>query len=137
MSPSRRDSLNAIERYMTLFNRAGYDSAAFDQMIDLFAEDAIVDITGTPHSGRPALVLLFHRCCDNIASSHHNWTTEHLPDGTVKVVWAAAIRTQNDTVHAFAGVEYYRFNENSLIQYLRNEPYGSLSPNDPSRARVT
>jgi len=114
-----------IGNYMRRFDRAvGAEPAALNELLESFSDDAIVNFDGTPYAGRAALLDLFGRVLGPLAETHTHFTPERLPDGTVKVPWAASGRMADGTVIAIAGTEYYTTNDQGLITKLVNEPCG-------------
>jgi hypothetical protein len=114
-----------IERYMRRFDRAvGAAPAALTELIASFSDDAVVNFDGTPHTGRAALLELFGRVLEPLVETCTHFTPERLPDGTMKVPWAASGRRCDGTVIAIAGTEYYTINDRGLITSLVNEPCG-------------
>jgi hypothetical protein len=114
-----------IERYMRRFDRAvGAERAALIELVESFSDDAVVNFDGTPYAGRPALLELFSRVLGPLVETHTHFAPESLPDGTVKVPWAASGRMSDGTVIAIAGTEYYTINDQGLITNLVNEPCG-------------
>jgi hypothetical protein len=114
-----------IERYMRRFDRAvGAEPAALNELVESFSDDAVVNFDGTPYAGRAELLELFGRILAPLVDSSTHFAPERLPDGTVKVPWAASGRMSDGTVIAIAGTEYYTINDHGLITNLVNEPCG-------------
>jgi hypothetical protein len=114
-----------IERYMTRFDRAvGAEPAALNELVESFSDDAVVNFDGTPHTGRAGLLELYRRVLEPLVGACTHFTPERLPDGTMKVPWAASGRMSDGTVIAVAGTEYYTINDQGLITNLVNEPCG-------------
>ena len=67
---------------------------------------------------------LFGRVLGPLVEACTHFTPEQLPDGTMKVPWAASGRMSDGTVMAIAGTEYYTINDQGLITNLVNEPCG-------------
>lgn len=127
-----------IERYMRRFDRAvGAEPAALNELVESFSDDAVVNFDGTAYSGRAGLLDLFGRILGPLVESCTHFTPERLPDGTVKVPWAASGRMSNGSVIAVAGTEYYTINDHGLIANLVNDPCGApLTPGiDETSAR--
>jgi hypothetical protein len=120
-------NFDTIDRYMRLFDRGAKEPAAVDELIALFADDAVVDIAGHPLTGQ-AVTDLYRMICEHVADSYHHWTSEQLPDGIVKVVWGSSARLNDGNIDARAGVEHFTFNDQGLITHLRNDLSGILSP---------
>jgi hypothetical protein len=114
-----------IERYMRRFDRAvGAEPAALNDLIESFSDDAVVNLDGTPHAGRAELMELYRRILEPLVETCTQFTPQRLPDGTMKVPWAASGRMSNGTVIAVAGTEYYTIDDQGLITNLVNEPCG-------------
>ena len=114
-----------IGRYMRRFDRAvGAEPAALDELLGSFSYDAVVNFDGTPYAGRAALRDLFGRILGPLVETHTHFRPERLPDGTVRVPWAASGRRSDGTVIAIAGTEYYTINDQGLITNLANQPCG-------------
>jgi hypothetical protein len=114
-----------IERYMRRFDRAvGAEPAALNELVESFSDDAVVNFDGTPYAGRAALLELYGRVLGPLVETWTHFAPERLPDGTVKVPWAASGRMTDGTVIAIAGTEYYTINDQGLITNLVNEPCG-------------
>jgi hypothetical protein len=114
-----------IERYMRRFDRGvGAEPAALNELVASFSDDAVVNFDGAPYAGRAELLELFNRVLGPLVEAHTYFTLERLPDGTMKVPWAASGRMSDGTVIAIAGTEYYTINAKGLITNLVNEPCG-------------
>jgi hypothetical protein len=114
-----------IERYMRRFDRAvGAEPAAVNELLESFSDDAVVNFDGTPYHGRARLLELYGRVLEPLAETCTHFTPERLPDGTMKVAWAASGRMSDGKVIAIAGTEYYTINQEGLITNLVNEPCG-------------
>jgi hypothetical protein len=114
-----------IERYMRRFDRAvGAEPTALNELVESFSDDAVVNFEGTPHTGRAGLLELYGRVLEPLVEACTHFAPERLPDGTMKVPWAASGRMSDGTVTAVAGTEYYTINGQGLITNLVNEPCG-------------
>jgi hypothetical protein len=114
-----------IKRYMRRFDRAvGARPAALTELVESFSEDAVVNFDGTSHAGRAQLLELFGAILGPLAETCTHFTLEPLPDGTVKVPWAASGQMSDGSVIAVAGTEYYTIDGEGRITNLVNEPCG-------------
>ena len=114
-----------IERYMRRFDRAvGAEPAALTELVESFCDDAVVNFDGTPYAGREGLLELFGRVLEPLVEACTHFAPKRLPDGRMKVPWAASGRMSDGTVMAIAGTEYYTINDQGLITNLINEPCG-------------
>ena len=114
-----------IERYMRRFDRAvGAEPAALNELVESFSDDAVVNFDSTPYAGREGLLELFGRVLEPLVEACTHFAPKRLPDGTMKVPWAASGRMSDGTVIAVAGTEYYTINDQGLITNLVNEPCG-------------
>jgi hypothetical protein len=131
------NDFEVIERYMRRFDRAvGAEPTALSELVESFSDDAVVSFDGTPHTGRAGLLELYGRVLEPLVEASTHFTPERLPDGTMKVPWAASGRKSDGTVIAVAGTEYYTINDRGLITNLVNEPCGRpLTPGADRRPR--
>ena len=114
-----------IERYMRRFDRAvGAEPTALNELVESFSDDAVVNFDGPPHTGRAGLLELYGRVLEPLVEACTHFAPDRLPDGTMKVPWAASGRMSDGTVTAVAGTEYYTINDQGLITNLVNEPCG-------------
>jgi len=114
-----------IERYMRRFDRAvGAAPDALNELVGSFSDDAVVNFDGTPNTGRAALLELFGRVLEPLVETCTHFAPERLPNGIMKVPWAASGLRSDGTVIAIAGIEYYTINGQGLISKLVNEPCG-------------
>ncbi|WP_275466523.1 nuclear transport factor 2 family protein [Streptomyces noursei] len=110
-----------IDRYIGLSERAVHDDSALEELLTLFAPDAIVRIG--PESVRDcAAIAAFSRAhFATFADSRHDWNTTVLEDGTLRAAWAAASRMADGQLMTVAGVEHAQLGGNGLIADLRDE----------------
>jgi hypothetical protein len=115
-----QSSTAALDRYIGLADKAIADPSALDELVGIFAPDAVVQIDDTPLTG-PAIREMYREFVAAHAEARHFWNTTVLPDGTERATWAVAARMADGTVMTAAGVEYARVDEQGLIVELRNE----------------
>lgn len=116
-----RPSSTALDRYIGLADQAIADPAALEQLIGVFAPDAVVQLDDTPITGQSAIADFYREFASNFVESKHFWNTTVLGDGTLKATWVCAARTAGGAVVTVAGVEHARVNQDGLIVDLRNE----------------
>jgi len=121
----------AVQRYMTLADRGYGDDEAYEELVALFAADAVVDIDGTPVRGTAEIRALYRRFFDEGSESSHYWHTEILADGTHKTVWVESGRLADGRLTSVAGIEYATLDSDGLISSLRNEPIQEFHSEPP------
>jgi hypothetical protein len=121
----------AVQRYMRLADRGYQDDAAYEELVALFAPDAVVDIDGTPVRGTAEIRAFYRRFFDEGSESSHYWYTEILPDGTHRTVWVESGRLADGRLTSVAGVEYATLDADGRIATLRNEPIQQFHSEPP------
>ncbi|MFB7597351.1 nuclear transport factor 2 family protein [Streptomyces sp. NPDC056160] len=109
-----------IDRYIGLSDRAVHDDSALDELLTLFAPDAIVRLGPEPVRGSAAIAAFYRAHFATFADSRHYWNTTVLEDGTLRAEWAAAARMADGRLMTVAGVEHAKLDGN-VIADLRNE----------------
>ena len=110
-----------LDRYIAATDRAIADEAALDDLLDVFAPDAVVQIAGTPIRGAAALREFYSGFVADHAESQHYANTAVLPDGRQRTEWVCAARKTDGSVIAVAGVEHAIVGPDGRITDLRNE----------------
>lgn len=113
-------SETVMDRYIRLFDSAVHDSSALDEMLTLFADEAVVEIGPEPVHGRAAIEGMYREFLPTFADSKHFCNTTALEDGTLRTEWAAAVRTADGHVLTAAGVEHAKIDSDGRISDLRN-----------------
>ncbi|GAA1212245.1 nuclear transport factor 2 family protein [Pseudonocardia alaniniphila] len=114
-SPTR-----VLDRYIGLADKVIADPSAVDELVALFAPDAVVQLDDTPVTG-PAIREMYCEFVAAHAESRHFWNTTVLPDGTERATWVVAARMADGSLMTAAGVEHARLDDDGRIVELRNE----------------
>ncbi len=110
-----------MDRYIAATDRAIADEAHLDELLSVFAPDAMVQIDVKPFRGERAIREFYTGFIAAHAASKHFWNTTVLPDGRQKTVWACAARLTDGSVITVAGVEHATVDQQGRITNLHNE----------------
>jgi hypothetical protein len=113
-------SETTMDRYVRLFDAAVHDASALDELVGLFAPEAIVEIGPEPVQGRQAIDAMYRSFISTFADSKHFWNTTVVDDGTLRTEWAAVCRTTDNRLTTVAGVEHAKLDPTGRITDLRN-----------------
>lgn len=120
----------AVDRYYQLADQVGQNDKLRDDVIGLFAPDAVVNVTGIPVQGTKEIEQLFSRFFANAKENRHYWRTEIMEDGTHKTVWVASGLHADGRVYSAAGTEYFNLDSDGLIVSLRNDMIHMFTSDD-------
>jgi hypothetical protein len=109
-----QSSTTALDRYIGLADKAIADPRALDELVALFAPDAVAQLDDTPVT-RPAIREVYREFVAAHAEGRHFWTTTVLPDGTQRATWVVAVRMTDGSVMTAAGGEHARVDEHGRI----------------------
>ncbi|MEQ3549668.1 nuclear transport factor 2 family protein [Pseudonocardia nematodicida] len=111
----------ALDRYLAASDRAIADHTAMDELLDVFAPEAVVQIDDTPIRGAEAIREFYRGYVNAHVASQHFWNTTVLTDGRQRAEWVCAARTAGGAVITVAGVEHATIGPDDRIVELRNE----------------
>jgi len=110
-----------IKRYFRLSDLASRDDQACREIINLFADNAVVKGANGMVAATPAEITTFFENFfqDNQALRHLCQVV--ITNGTYQAEWAVAGRKQNGKLFAFHGFDTYEFDQNNKITFLQVE----------------
>lgn len=113
---------NALDRYIGMADSAVRGTTGIEEWTKVFAPDAVVVIFA-PQAvrGHAAITDFYRGSAAGFAETKHFWTSEVLPDGSLRANWAAVCRTPEGTVFAVSGVEHAEVDAEGRITSLHNE----------------
>lgn len=120
--PSTRNAATTLDRYFTLSDTAGHSQTDFEELIGLFAPDAVLEpATGPSVRGAAQIRAFFRTFLDRNAESRHLWRTrvDDSEPGTVTVEWAVAVRRSADGLAAMTGTDVAALAPDGRIARLR------------------
>ncbi|MEE3718497.1 nuclear transport factor 2 family protein [Tumidithrix elongata RA019] len=107
-----------LDQYFQLTDRANFDEAAFDELVDLFAEQAEVQPAGgSKVKGKQAITQLYRMFFQMYSAMQHVWTTQ-VTDNGVQAAWAIAGRRQDGEMFAMQGIHVVELDAHGKIQAL-------------------
>ena len=110
-----------LDRYITATDRAIADKTTLDELLDVFAPDAVVRLGDEPVRGADAIREFYGDFVAAHAEAKHFWNTTVLPDGRLRAEWVCAARMADGSVITAAGVEHATIGPDGRIVDLRNE----------------
>ncbi|MBK1787925.1 nuclear transport factor 2 family protein [Prauserella cavernicola] len=111
----------AIERYIATVDRAIADEAVLEELVDIFAPNAVVQLDDTPVRGSRAIRELYRDFIAIHVEAKHFWNATVLPDGRQRAEWACAARMSDGSLVTVAGLEHATVGTDDRIVDLRNE----------------
>lgn len=116
--PSTRNAATTLDRYFTLSDTAGHSQTDFEELIGLFAPDAVLEPATGPSVRGAAQIRAF---LDRNAESRHLWRTrvDDSEPGTVTVEWAVAVRRSAGGLAAMTGTDVAALALDGRIARLR------------------
>ncbi|MGW0710039.1 nuclear transport factor 2 family protein [Streptomyces sp. NPDC002643] len=118
-----------IDRYIRIFDRVAHDRGVLEELFELFAPDATVQLAQflEPVTGLPAIKELYRNLTSSMVDSQHMWKSTVLDDGRIECHWAQVGRGKDGRLATGQGHEFATVNAEGLITDLRNtmvEPTG-------------
>lgn len=108
-----------IERYFELSDRASTDQEALDEIVRLFANDAVVQAASGVSVNTPAKIAnLFERFFKDNTELHHVYQIAPRSDD-YQTEWVVAGEKRNGSLFVLHGFDHYQFNENGQITFLK------------------
>jgi hypothetical protein len=111
----------ALDRYIAATDRAITDGTRLDELLDVFAPDAVVQLDDAPVQGADELRVFYGAFVAAHREATHLWTTTVLPDGRERAEWACVARLTDGSLITVAGVEHATVGPDGRIVELRNE----------------
>ncbi len=110
--------MTVLDRYFELSDRATFDEAAFAELIDLFAERAEVQPSGTTRvRGKAAIEKLYKLFFQTYTKLQRVWATQATEHG-LEAHWAIAGRRTNGEVFTMQGQHIARLDPQGKISAL-------------------
>jgi hypothetical protein len=120
MTVTQTTETAAVDRYITLVDRAAHEPEALRELGSEFAPEATVRFGElAPVTGPAEITEFCRRFCSDMADSKHVWTTTVLDEGTIEVGFIAAWRTTDGKLGSQGGVEHVTVDADGLITKLR------------------
>lgn len=107
-----------LDRYFELSDTAGADPEDFEQLIALFADDAVLTPNGgDPVRGRAAIRQFFTAFFARNVASRHMWTTR-IEGSRITVAWGVVFKRASGQVFTLNGTDVAEISSAHLIQSL-------------------
>ncbi|MGX7205530.1 nuclear transport factor 2 family protein [Enterococcus pingfangensis] len=112
--------MDTLEKYFNLSDIAGKDEKAFENLIELFSEDAVIDANnGNTYSGIIDIRDFFTKFFESSSELRHLFTIKK-NDENVQVEWGVVGRRKTtDQIFTLTGTDYAILNDDNKIIHLR------------------
>ncbi|KUN74969.1 nuclear transport factor 2 family protein [Streptomyces griseoruber] len=115
-----RTTETAVDRYMTLVDRAVHEPEALKELEAVFAPKATVQFGELPPvTGLADITEFYRRLSSDLADSKHVWTTTVLDEATIEVRFITAWRAADGRLGSQGGIEHVTVDAGGLITELR------------------
>ncbi len=96
--------MTVLDRYFELSERASIDREAFEQLVELFADEAEVQPAGARKvMGKDAIAKLYQQFFENYDGMQRIWTTRKTENG-LEAIWAIAGKRNSGELFAMQGL---------------------------------
>jgi hypothetical protein len=119
MTVTQTTETAAVDRYITLVDRAAHEPEALRELGSEFARRPPCGSVNAPVTGLAEITEFRRRFCSDMADSKYVWTTTVLDGGTIEVRFIAAWRTTDGKLGSQGGVEHVTVDADGLITKLR------------------
>ncbi|TDL80546.1 nuclear transport factor 2 family protein [Peribacillus frigoritolerans] len=113
--------MKILNDYFYLFDQAGQDTKAMDELLSLFSPKVEIVLNGAKQIGFENFIKAFY---SNNAEVKHMFEKWMLNDqsGYYETNWAVCGKTIQGKVYALSGIDRAKLNEEGKIVYLENIP---------------
>jgi hypothetical protein len=95
--------MTILDQYFRLSDRASTDEIAFDELVDLFAEQAEIRPSGAKKViGKDAIASLYRHFFKSYSGLQRVWTTRRTENG-LEAIWAIAGKRDSGELFAMQG----------------------------------
>lgn len=108
--------MTVLDRYFELSDVAGQDQSAFQEVMDLFSEKAVLrPAGGSEVKGKEAIEKFLKGFFKRNEVMHHVWVTQTIERG-LETSWAVAGKRKGGNVFALVGVDEAELDEQGKIR---------------------
>jgi len=118
--------MTVFDKYFKLWDAALFDEAKLEELINLFANDAIIKTPQGSATGTEMLKSGIKQTLENYISMNHVWNTQETDDGFV-ATWAVTHELKNGQMHAAVGVDYMQLDNSGKIKFLEIKPAENIT----------
>lgn len=110
--------MTILDRYFELSDLAGNDKNAFQELIDLFSEEAVLySADGAKMSGKEEIEDFFVNFFNKNVVLKHVWSTTEVKNG-LETSWAVVGKRVDESIFALKGIDTAELNKNGKILSL-------------------
>ncbi len=118
--------MTIFDKYFTFWDSALLDESAFNELMDLFADDVVVKAPQGEVKGKDKLGFGIKETLKNYFSMKHVWKEKNTDYG-LKATWAVVHELKNGEMHAAVGVDIIQLNESGKIKHLEIRPEQNIT----------
>lgn len=97
--------MTILDRYFELSDLAGNDNNAFEELISLFSDQAVLySADGTKSKGKQAIKEFFNNFFTKNVVLKHVWTTKEKETG-LETEWAVVGKRSDEAIFALKGID--------------------------------
>jgi len=118
--------MTIFDKYFTLWDAALSDESAFNDLLDLFADDVVVQAPQGEVKGKDALGFGIKETLKNYLSMKHVWNAKNTDQGQ-QATWAVVHELKTGEMHAAVGIDIIQLNASGEIKYLEIRPEQNIT----------
>lgn len=113
--------MKILNDYFYLFDQAGQDQKAMDELLSLFSPNVEIVLNGAKQIGFETFIKAFYENNSDVKHMHENWQLSENGD-FYETNWAVCGKTSAGKVYAFSGIDRAKLDGDGKIVYLENIP---------------
>jgi hypothetical protein len=111
--------MTILDKYFELSDLAGNDNIAFQELINLFSDQAVLhSADGTRIDGKQAIKEFFHNFFTKNIVLKHVWTTKESATG-LETTWAVVGKRSDEAIFALKGIDIAELDYSGKILSLK------------------
>ncbi|WP_342603868.1 nuclear transport factor 2 family protein [Peribacillus sp. FSL E2-0159] len=113
--------MKILNDYFYLFDQAGQDSNAMDELLSLFSPDVVIVLNGAKQIGFETFIKAFYENNSEVKHMYENWELKNNGE-YYETNWAVCGKTSSGKVYALSGIDRAKLDQHGKIVYLENIP---------------
>ena len=113
--------MTIFDKYFESWDAALFSESAYEDLMNLFAEDVLVNTPLGEASGKEVVGFGIRETLKNYVSMKHIWNAKETDQG-FQATWAVAHELKSGEMHAAVGIDIMRLDEDGKIAYLEIKP---------------
>lgn len=113
--------MKILNDYFYLFDQAGQDQKAMDELLSLFSPNVEIVLNGAKQIGFETFIKAFYENNSDVKHMYENWKLSENGD-FYETNWAVCGKTSSGKVYALSGIDRAKLDGDGKIVYLENIP---------------